>query len=180
MAASLARLLALDEPLIAPGRRLALALQRTFGCPKAMERARDRSRNVAAAGEAYRLRFDSSRPEQTARSIDDFLGHLAPDVEFAASSGPWPSAQGRQAVRQLLLEAGEQWEECSFAVEEMLELDVRHVLACGKAVARPSGQTKLREIPFVNLWTFEAGRAVRIESFVDRRQAIVASADPTR
>ena len=92
-------------------------------------------------------------------------------------SGIRAPRQGENTIRQLLFEAAEQWQECSFAVEELLELDARHVLVCGMALARAPGQGQVQEIPFVNLWTFEDGRAVRIESFVNRRKALAALDD---
>jgi ketosteroid isomerase-like protein len=194
MASSLAQLLSARLPRLiqprnskvkfstlctAPG-QLALALQRKVGCPDAgKERfgqtaADPASSNLALVRDAYRLTFDSTRPDATARSIEGFLDLLAPDAEFVTGSGIRAPRQGEQPIRGLLFEAAEQWQECSFAIAELLELDARHVLVCGMAFARSLGQGEKQEIPFVNLWTFEGERAVRIESFVDRRQALAA------
>jgi ketosteroid isomerase-like protein len=130
--------------------------------------------NAQLVREAYRLRLDGDRVDDTARSIDGFLELLAPEVEFQTANGIWPNCQGRGGVADLLLEAARQWAECSFAVEELQELNETRVLACGTVLARPSGRTEIYEIPFVNLWTIEEGRAIRIESFTDRRQAEAA------
>ena len=172
-----------SAPCTAPGRRLALALQRRFGCPRAAKErpeqtaADQASNDLALVGDAYRLTFDSARPDATKRSIEGFLDLLASDAEFVTGSGIRAPRQGENTIRQLLFEAAEQWQECSFAVEELLELDARHVLVCGMALARAPGQGQVQEIPFVNLWTFEDGRAVRIESFVNRRKALAALDD---
>jgi ketosteroid isomerase-like protein len=130
--------------------------------------------NPQLVREAYRLRLDGDRVDDTANSIDGFLELLAPDVEFLTANGIWPPCEGRRGVADLLMEAARQWAECSFAVEELEELDEARVLACGTVLARPSGRTEIYEIPFVNLWTIEAGRAIRIESFTDRWQAQAA------
>ena len=130
--------------------------------------------NPELVRDAYRLRFDGDRADETARSITGFLELLAPDVKFLTANGIWPSCQGRSGVADLLLEASRQWAECSFAVEELRELDQTRVIACGTVLARASGRTEIYEIPFVNLWTIEAGRAIRIDSFTDRQQALAA------
>ena len=123
---------------------------------------------------AYALRFDSSRVEETSRSMGRFLNLLSADVEFVAATGIWPSSQGRHTVSDLLLEAAREWEECWFEADEVVELDARRVLATGTVRARPSRKAEVYEIPFVNLWTIEHGQAVRIESFTDREQAQAA------
>jgi ketosteroid isomerase-like protein len=130
--------------------------------------------NAQLVREAYRLRLDGDRVDDTARSIDGFLELLAPEVEFLTANGIWPNCQGRGGVADLLLEAAREWAECSFAVEGLQELNETRVLACGTVLARPSGRTEIYEIPFVNLWTIVEGRAIRIESFTDRRQAEAA------
>lgn len=145
-------------------------------CPRSSERP---AGNRGLVREAYRLRFNSGQAEETARSIDRFLELLAPDVEFVASTGIPSSHQGRSAVGDLLHETAREWEECSFAAEEVVELDAGRVLASGTVLARPFGKTEVYEIPFANLWTFEGGRAIRIESFTDREQAQAAlGSDP--
>jgi ketosteroid isomerase-like protein len=159
------------------------------GCPGAGAKvnrmvnlvARRRTEDTATANaqlvrEAYRLRLDGGRVDDTARSIGGFLELLAPEVEFLTANGIWPNCQGQRGVADLLTEAAREWAECSFAVEELRELDETRVLACGTVLARPSGRTEIYEIPFVNLWTIEEGRAIRIESFTDRRQAEAAVA----
>ena len=128
--------------------------------------------NQQLVREAYRLRLDGDRIDATARSIDGFLELLAPEVDFLTANGIWPSCQGRRGVADLLTEAARQWAECSFAVEELRELNKTRVLACGTVLARPSARTEIYEVPFVNLWTIEEGRAIRIESFTDRWQAL--------
>jgi ketosteroid isomerase-like protein len=160
---------------------------RSWGAPVVGERIsgrapdpRRRTEETAAKGnpelvrDAYRLRLDGDRADDTARSISGFLELLAPDVKFLTANGIWPSCQGRHGVADLLLEAARQWAECSFAVEEVRELDQNRVFACGTVLARASGRTEIYEIPFVNLWTIETGRAIRIESFTDRQEAQAA------
>jgi ketosteroid isomerase-like protein len=121
---------------------------------------------------AYGLRFDSARPEQTARSIEAFLSLLAPQVEFVDPAGVWGPALGTAAVRNLLIDASDQWAECSFAVEEVGQIDRGQVLARGWVLARAEQQTEVYEIRFANIWTIENGRAVRIESFADDRREL--------
>jgi ketosteroid isomerase-like protein len=123
---------------------------------------------------AYRLRLDSRRLEETARSIGRFLELLDPDVEFLAASGIWPPCQARRRVTDLLVEAARQWEECSFALEDVWAVDESRMVACGLALVRPAGKTEVYEIPFANVWTIEDGLATRIESFADRQEALEA------
>jgi ketosteroid isomerase-like protein len=127
--------------------------------------------NLQLVREAYRLRIDSGRADETARSISRFVDLLAPDVSFVADAGVWPPCEGNSAVADLLLDAAREWAECSFALEDLRALDPNHVLASGTVLARPAGRTEIYEIPFVNLWTIEGNRATRIEAFNRREQA---------
>jgi ketosteroid isomerase-like protein len=130
--------------------------------------------NVQLVRDAYRLRLDESRAEDTARSITGFLALLSPDVKFLESPCGVPTCLGRDRVAEVLDRAKQQWAECSFAVEDVSALDGTRVLACGRTLARPAGKSEVAEIPFANLWTIEEGLATRIESFADRREALEA------
>jgi hypothetical protein len=114
--------------------------------------------------EAYRLRFDCARVEDTACSIGRFLGLLAPEVELVGAAKIWSACRGRRAATEALLDAALRWAECSFALEDLRTPDDRRVLACGTVLARPAGRSEIDQDPFVDLWTIEAGRAIRIES----------------
>jgi ketosteroid isomerase-like protein len=130
--------------------------------------------NLELVRDAYQLRLDSHRLEETARSIGRFLQLLDPDVEFLAAPGIRPPCQARRRVTDLLLEAARQWEECSFVLEDVWEVDESRVIACGLTLVRPAGKTEAYEIPFANAWTIEEGLATRIESFADRQEALEA------
>jgi ketosteroid isomerase-like protein len=121
--------------------------------------------------QAYRLRL-SSESAETAASIGHFLELLAPDVRFSPSPGVVYS--GRQQVTTLLVDAAEQWSECSFEVRELRRLAAGQVLAAGVASARAAGGGETFETPFVTVWTVDGGRAICIQSFADHHQAEMA------
>ena len=127
--------------------------------------------NLQLVRDAYRLHLDNRRADETARSISRFVNLLAPDVCFVAAAGVWPAREGSGAVADLLFDAAQEWDECSFAVEDLRGLDEDRVLAAGTVLARPAGRTEIYEIPFVNVWTIEGNRATRIESFNRVEQA---------
>ena len=120
--------------------------------------------NSELVREAYRLRFDCARVEETACAIGRFLGLLAPEVELIGASRIWSPCRGRRAATDALLDAALCWAECSFALEDLRAPEEGRVLACGTVLARPAGRSEIHQDPFVDLWTIEAGRAIRIES----------------
>jgi hypothetical protein len=120
--------------------------------------------NPELVREAYRLRFDSTRVEDTACSIGRFLQLLAPEVELVGVAKIWSPCRGRRAATDALLDAALRWAECSFALEDLGAPDEARVLACGTVLARPAGRSEIHQDPFVDLWTIEEGRAIRIES----------------
>jgi hypothetical protein len=120
--------------------------------------------NSELVREAYRLRFDCTRVQDTACSIGRFLGLLAPEVELLGAAKIWTACRGRRAATEALIDAALRWAECSFALEDLRTPDEGRVLACGTVLARPAGRSEIHQDPFVDLWTFEEGRAIRIES----------------
>lgn len=119
--------------------------------------------NLGLVRTAYRLRLDSARIDETARSIRRFLELLAPDIELMGQSQLWCSCRGRLETANALVDAARRWAECSFALEEAQVPEPGHVLACGTAVLRPSGSTEVRTARFADLWTIKEGLAVRVE-----------------
>jgi hypothetical protein len=120
--------------------------------------------NPELVREAYRLRFGCARVEDTACSIGRFLQLLAPEVELVGAAKIWSACRGRRAATDALLDAALRWAECSFVLEDLRAPDQARVLACGTVLARPAGCSEIHQDPFVDLWTIEAGRAIRIES----------------
>ena len=125
------------------------------------------SRNLELVREAYRLRFDAGRVEETARSLRRFLELLAPDAELAGEGEVWSPCRGRIAITNALVDAARRWSECSFAVEEMREPEPDRVLACGTVLLRPAGTSEVQSSRFADLWTIKEGLVVRIESLGD-------------
>jgi hypothetical protein len=120
--------------------------------------------NPELVREAYRLRFDCARVQDTACSIGRFLSLLAPEVELVGTTKIWSPCRGLRAATDALLDAALRWAECSFALEDLRAPDAARVLACGTVLARPAGCSEIHQDPFVALWTIEEGRAIRIES----------------
>ena len=114
--------------------------------------------------DAYRLHFDCSRVEESARSIGDFLRLLAPEIELAGESEIWSACKGRRAVTNDLVSAAHRWAECSFAVEDVREPEPGRVLACGTVLLRQAGTSEVRRRPFADLWTIADGLVVRVEA----------------
>jgi ketosteroid isomerase-like protein len=119
---------------------------------------------------AYELALDRSDPKRTERSIDAFIELMSDSVVFVPEGGAATPYQGRSAVRRLLADAAEQWESLRYEVDDIVDLGGGDLIACGKVVAQLDDGRRI-EIPYVNRWTIEAGRAVRIESFSDRDEA---------
>jgi ketosteroid isomerase-like protein len=136
--------------------------------------ASDRSRDdVQLVQDAYQLTLDRSDPRRTAASIDRFVSLLSASVVFVPETAATPQ-RGREAIRRLLADAAESWNSVRYEVEEILDLGGGDVLACGRVLARSDEHRGRSEVPFANRWTIRAGRAVRIDSFSDRGEALEA------
>jgi ketosteroid isomerase-like protein len=109
------------------------------------------------------------------REVDALTELLAPEIEFHLA-GVFPDLEpvyiGREAVREFLEQFGDPWEELSIEPETMIDLDSQvlvllHFHAKGRdgiEVALPLGQ----------VWTVQAGKAVRMDAYADHRQALEA------
>ncbi len=121
---------------------------------------------------AYQLTIERSDPQRTAHSIERFLALLSESVVYVPEGGGAAPYRGRTAMRRRLARATEQWTSVRYQVEEILDLGDGELLVCGKVFACSDERRDLREIPFTNRWTLQAGRAVKVASFADRRQAL--------
>jgi ketosteroid isomerase-like protein len=112
------------------------------------------------------------------RDLDEaFADYVAPDLELVVPP-LYPDTpevfNGRGGFEEWLAMIDEVWTEWRFVPERYLDADP-HVLVFARLIAeaRISGVHLEREV--AHLYTMEAGRARRIEAFLDRSDAVVAA-----
>ena len=120
--------------------------------------------DVELVREAYGLRVDCTRIQETARSVRRFLELLSSEIELAGDSELWEPCRGKPAATQSLVNVALNCAECSFALEDVRVPDPGHVLACGTVLIRPAGTSEVQKRAFTHLWTISNGAASRVES----------------
>ena len=108
-----------------------------------------------------------------AGGLDAVLELLDPRIDWR-SSGATPDAEsfsGHDGVRRSFAKQEEVFEAVSFVQKEIVAHDDR-VLATVHISARGRGSGATVEMTMFHFWTLEHGRAVRLESFVDRDTAL--------
>jgi ketosteroid isomerase-like protein len=132
--------------------------------------------NAEIVRQAYGCEFDRRRPESLRPPLVAFLSRLDPQIRFEPDSHE-PTAQvirGREGVREVLESALEEWEACRYELSQVKDLDDQRVFVCGTVHARARGSGAGVALPFANVWTLRAGKAVRIEAYGDGAEALAA------
>ena len=105
------------------------------------------------------------------------LAPLGPDVEWRESPvlPESDTYKGRESVRGLLLHFLESWDEFRQEVEETRSEGDR-VLVFLHLTARGRESGAAVDARYAHLWTMQHGRAVRVDAFYDRPEALEALA----
>jgi ketosteroid isomerase-like protein len=110
------------------------------------------------------------------RDWDGLLGGLDPDVEWhPASSTPWAGGatvyQGHDDVRQWFEDVEEVFPEVHSEFSEVRDLGDR-IVAIGKIRTRGDASGAETESPIAYIIEYENGKAMRVWSYLDPRQAL--------
>ena len=117
------------------------------------------------------------------RDVDALVEVLSPDVEWREVfhemlGGQARVYRGHDGVRQLLADLYEPFDEIHAEYTDIRDLGSR-VLGLGRLRARGDGSGAEIESPVASLTEFENGRARRIRTFLDHREALEsAGLDP--
>jgi ketosteroid isomerase-like protein len=103
---------------------------------------------------------------------DGALAHAAPDIVWEQAQGlPHGGVyHGVEEVRRAIFDPLEAqwWSEFHAAPAEFLD-GGDDVVVLGRYTGRAKGTGKELDVPYVHVWTFRDGRAVRFRQFVDTR-----------
>jgi ketosteroid isomerase-like protein len=118
--------------------------------------------NVVAVRRAY---------EAFARGdMDGVVADMHPEIEWHQAEGLPHGGhyRGLEEVRRVIFEPldEEWWDEFSAVPGEFLEAG-DEVVVLGRYYARAKATGKPLDVPFVHLWTFRDGKAVRFRQFLD-------------
>jgi ketosteroid isomerase-like protein len=130
--------------------------------------------NADIVRQAYGCEFDRRDPKSLHLPLAALLSRLDPQIRFEPDAHE-PTARvvrGQDGVRRMLESAQEMWDAYRYELSQIEDLDEERVLVCGTVHARPRGNGTHLALPFANVWTLRDGKAVRIESYDDRAEAL--------
>lgn len=146
------------------------------------------TRHAEIVRKTYDMYFDRAEPGSLEAWMSAFMELLHPDIELHPEGcelelGP---SRGTEAVADLLETAAEMWDAFRYEVDEVVDLGTDRLVVSGRIFARGRGREREIEVPFTNVWTIRDGKAVRIESYVNRehfldvvgREALAGGAEP--
>lgn len=109
------------------------------------------------------------------RDIDAALPLLDPDVELVPIRAQLEGAsyRGHEGYRRVIADFEEDWEELRLAPERMHESG-DHVLVIGRMAAKGKASGVELDIRLALLYELRNGKVVRLESFSDLDEAMVA------
>ena len=102
---------------------------------------------------------------------------LAPDFEMHEGSGIIDTAgvfRGRAAFTDVLRNLEKAFEELRWEIEKLMELPDGRVLVFVRARARGRGSGVETDARIAHVWTFRDGKAVRMDVFDERAEALEA------
>jgi ketosteroid isomerase-like protein len=109
--------------------------------------------------------------------VDDVLHMCDPEIEWIAAPGFLPDAEdyhGRAGVRAWFEKVGETFEKVQWEAEEVVESGERLMVGLKlQATGRASGIEG--EFRIFQVWTIRDGKLVRLESYLSRNEALVAT-----
>jgi ketosteroid isomerase-like protein len=105
--------------------------------------------------------------------VEAFMAHLDPEIEWRMPTGGADTSvyHGHDGIRELLKSTQDVWSEYNAEPEEMIDLGDR-VLVLVRAVGIGRGSGVPVEAPTAHLWTMRNGRAVHVQMYVNREDAL--------
>jgi ketosteroid isomerase-like protein len=97
---------------------------------------------------------------------------LAPDIDFRTTV---EAASGRASVEAWIRQADDLIEDFVIEVEEVIEAGDDRVVVLAYEHGRGRGSQARIEQHLVHVWTLRDGRAVALESFVEREEGLAAA-----
>ncbi len=115
--------------------------------------------------------------EAAGRGDPDALDLMHPDVEFAMPEVlPHGGViRGRSEVGAYFAEVSGRWDDFRALADDVIDGGER-VVAVGRFCGRPKVSGRYVEIPFALVFTFAAGRVVRVDEHVDTAMLLAALA----
>jgi ketosteroid isomerase-like protein len=103
----------------------------------------------------------------------ELLELCAPDIRVDASRRVFnpDTYEGHAGLRRLIREISEAWEDFSEANERLIDAGDRVVALQTISGRGPASKLEVRREAAV-IWTLRDGRIVRVETFLDRREAL--------
>jgi ketosteroid isomerase-like protein len=115
--------------------------------------------------------------------VNGALRHLDPEVEIVTSGAfldRGGAYRGHDGVREFLGMLDDAFDEFTYEVLELRELDEDRVLALLRVTARGKGSGLEVAKDAAHLWTLRGDKAIRLEAFADHESARAAAGSPSR
>jgi ketosteroid isomerase-like protein len=124
-------------------------------------------------GNVERVRQAYAAYEQT--GVEALYPFLAPDVEWDMTKTALDSRvhRGHPGVRQFFAGLAKTWESFNFRYDEYIEAG-DEVVAIGRFFGCGQASGIEIEAPMVHIWTVRDGIGVRLQAYLDRKQALAA------
>jgi ketosteroid isomerase-like protein len=111
------------------------------------------------------------------RDLDGAMAPLDPDVELVSLKAvlEGSSYNGREGMRRLLKDMGEDWDQFQLTADEFLPVGDDRLLVMGHLQAR--GKASGVEVNYAAAWlcNLRAGKVVRVRFYDDRDEALAAA-----
>jgi len=102
--------------------------------------------------------------------MDAVVADMADDIEWEQAEGLPHGGRyrGLAAVRKAIFDPLDRdwWDEFHAIPDELLDAG-EHVVVLGRYTGRAMGTGRALDVPFVHVWTFRDGMAVRFRQFLD-------------
>ena len=102
--------------------------------------------------------------------IDAVLADMHPEIEWHQAQGLPHGGfyRGVEAVRAAIFDPLDEawWDGFRADPEEFIDAG-DHVVVLGRYTARGKASGKPLDVPYVHVWTFEAGKAIKFRQFLD-------------
>jgi ketosteroid isomerase-like protein len=128
--------------------------------------------------EARRRLLDEGYAAINSGDVEEALRHLDPEVEVVTSGAFLDEGavyRGHEGVGQFLGMLNDAFDDFSYEVLELTELDGDRVLALLRVAARGKGSGLEVARDAGHLWTLRGEKAIRLEAFADHESARAAA-----